>query len=105
MSVSKTYNRPDAPPVQEIREGEFFAQVGPSGRGKCCGRSTILNMMARLLPPSTGEISVAGRSVNGPSSSTGTVFQKATLLRWLTVKPMIVNAGGVIALDSLTLTA
>ncbi|MFC5834811.1 hypothetical protein [Nonomuraea insulae] len=73
MSVSKTHNRPDAPPVQEIREGEFFAQVGPSGRGKCCGKSTILNMVARLLSPN--------------------------------LKPMIVNTGDVIALDSLTLTA
>jgi NitT/TauT family transport system ATP-binding protein len=86
--VSKTYDRPGAPPVQALmmtdlllREGEFFSLVGPSG----CGKSTILNMVAGLLTPTWGSLTVSGRPVTGPNPSTGIVFQKATLLRWLTV--------------------
>lgn len=86
--VSKTYERPGAPPVRALtttdlvlNEGEFFSLVGPSG----CGKSTILNMIAGLLSPTSGSLKIAGRSVSGPNASTGIVFQRATLLRWLTV--------------------
>ncbi|WP_134323800.1 ABC transporter ATP-binding protein [Cumulibacter soli] len=88
-SVSKTYERPGAPPVHalsttdlELRHGEFFSLVGPSG----CGKSTILNMVAGLLEPTTGELRVADETVRGPRRSTGIVFQRATLLRWLTIE-------------------
>jgi NitT/TauT family transport system ATP-binding protein len=64
-----------------LNEGEFFSLVGPSG----CGKSTILNMIAGLLPPTGGSLKIAGKPVNGTNPSTGIVFQKATLLRWLTV--------------------
>jgi NitT/TauT family transport system ATP-binding protein len=86
--VSKTYDRPGAPPVKALttthltlNDGEFFSLVGPSG----CGKSTILNMVAGLLPPTSGVLRISGRPVTGPNPSTGIVFQKATLLRWLTV--------------------
>lgn len=86
--VSKTYDRPGAPPVQALmttsltlREGEFFSLVGPSG----CGKSTILNMVAGLIPPTGGSLRIGGRLVTGPDPRIGIVFQKATLLRWLTV--------------------
>src|ERR671923_2447502 len=44
-----------------IADGEFFILVGPSG----CGKSTLLNMIAGLEEPSTGEIRVDGKVVNG----------------------------------------
>lgn len=88
-SVSKTYERPGAPPVHALtdtdlalRQGEFFSLVGPSG----CGKSTILNMVAGLLEPTSGELRVGGEIVRGPRRSTGIVFQRATLLRWLTIE-------------------
>lgn len=86
--VSKTYDRPGVPPVKAlmttnltVKEGEFFSLVGPSG----CGKSTILNMVAGLLSPTSGSLQIGGNLVNGPNPTTGIVFQKATLLRWLTV--------------------
>ena len=86
--VSKTYERPGAPPVRalsttdlSLRDGEFFSLVGPSG----CGKSTILNMVAGLLGPSSGTLRIGENTVNGPNPRTGIVFQKATLLRWLSV--------------------
>lgn len=88
-SVSKTYERPGAPPVHALnqtdltlRVGEFFSLVGPSG----CGKSTILNMVAGLLEPTTGELRIGGAAVRGPRRETGIVFQRATLLRWLTIE-------------------
>lgn len=88
IGISKTYDRPGAPPVKaltqtdlSLHEGEFFSLVGPSG----CGKSTILNMVAGLLEATSGSLHIAGSPVKGPNPSTGIVFQKATLLRWLTV--------------------
>ncbi len=91
--VSKTYERPGAPPVRALTstdltlgEGEFFSLVGPSG----CGKSTILNLVAGLLAPTSGSLTIAGQPVAGPNPGTGVVFQKATLLRWLTVYENII---------------
>lgn len=88
QGVSKTYHVPrsDAvlaltPTTVELRPGEFFSLVGPSG----CGKSTLLNMVAGLLPTSEGSIRIGDEPVTKPQSGTGIVFQKATLLRWLTV--------------------
>lgn len=65
-----------------INQGQFVSIVGPSG----CGKSTLLNMMAGFLPPSAGTISIDGQAVNGRlHPSLGYIFQKDTLLPWLTV--------------------
>ena len=43
-------------------------------------------MVSGLLIPSDGEVSVFGKQVNGPRDDVGIVFQKPTLLPWLTVR-------------------
>ena len=43
-----------------IEQGEFFGLLGPNGAGK----STLINMMAGLVKPSDGSISVMGFDVN-----------------------------------------
>jgi branched-chain amino acid transport system ATP-binding protein len=45
----------------EVNEGEVVALLGPNGAGK----TTTLNVIAGLLPPSGGEVCLAGRVVNG----------------------------------------
>ncbi len=42
-----------------VRPGEIFSLVGPDGAGK----TTILRMLAGILPPDKGEITVAGCNV------------------------------------------
>jgi NitT/TauT family transport system ATP-binding protein len=61
-----------------IAAGEFVAIVGPSG----CGKSTLLKLVAGLLRPSSGAISVAGRAVDRPQTELGIVFQSPVLLDW-----------------------
>src|SRR6478752_7741 len=48
-----------------VAEGEFVAVTGPSG----CGKSTLLNLLGGLDRPTSGEISLAGRRVDGLSEA------------------------------------
>lgn len=66
----------------DIHRHEFVSVVGPSG----CGKSTLLRMVAGLLIPSHGQVSVFNRPVTEPRDDVGIVFQKANLLPWLTVR-------------------
>ena len=63
-----------------VPKGGFVSLIGPSG----CGKSTLLKVLAGLLAPSAGEVSVAGVT---PIEAVrqrriGVVFQEATLLPW-----------------------
>lgn len=63
-----------APTSVDVAPGQFVSLLGPSG----CGKSTILSMIAGLDQPSTGEVTVGGRSA--------VVFQDHALLPWLTAR-------------------
>ena len=62
--------------------GEFVCLLGLSG----CGKSTLLQMIAGLERPTTGQIIVAGRELDGPSPSTSIVFQDHGLFPWMSVR-------------------
>ena len=51
-----------------------------------CGKSTILRLIAGLIRPTTGEIRLGGKPIDGAGPDRGMVFQKATLFPWLTVE-------------------
>lgn len=59
---------------------EFVALVGPIG----CGKSTILNLIAGLLPPSAGVVRYDDAPVVGVNRRVGYMTQKDTLLPWRT---------------------
>lgn len=63
--------------------GEFLTILGPSG----CGKSTLLRVIAGLLKPVAGEITVLGETPDTVRMrrETGFVFQESTLLPWRTV--------------------
>ena len=69
----------------ELSSGEFVSLVGPSG----CGKSTILRLVAGLITPTLGRVTVNGMEINGPSPDRGLVFQNPTLFPWLTVEKNI----------------
>ena len=68
-----------------MHDGEFISLVGTSG----CGKSTILRLIAGLIPPTMGTLMVNGEEITGPDPSRGMVFQKPTLFPWLTVEKNI----------------
>ena len=65
-----------------VGAGEFLTLVGPSGSGK----STILDLVAGLARPTSGQILVDGREVTGPGPDRSVVFQQYTLLPWRTAQ-------------------
>ena len=79
----------------EIGEGEFVSVIGPSG----CGKSTLMMMVAGLLAPSDGKISVGGQFVAGPFNNLGVVFQQDVLLEWRTALQNILLQAEIRGLD------
>jgi NitT/TauT family transport system ATP-binding protein len=64
-----------------IEKNQFIAVVGPSG----CGKSTLLRLLSGLIPASKGQVSAFGRPITEPRDDIGIVFQKPTLLPWLSI--------------------
>jgi NitT/TauT family transport system ATP-binding protein len=64
-----------------IHSGEFISILGPSG----CGKSTLLRIIAGLLKPTGGRVSVGGSPVLGPIKGIGFVFQRPVLFDWYKV--------------------
>ena len=65
-----------------VRPGEFVSIIGPSG----CGKSTLLNALAGFLKPSSGQVTVDGEAIAGPSAERGMIFQQYSLFPWKTVR-------------------
>lgn len=68
----------------DIRKGEFISLLGPSG----CGKTTLLRIIADLLQPTQGTITVGGETPRQArlKQRYGIVFQSAVLYDWRTVK-------------------
>lgn len=66
----------------QIAENEFVCVVGPSG----CGKSTLLNIIAGLDYPTSGQVDLDGKRIEGPAPERGVVFQQYALFPWMTVQ-------------------
>lgn len=68
----------------DIREGEFISLLGPSG----CGKTTLLRIIADLLQPTSGSVSIRGQSPRDirMQQKYGIVFQSPVLYDWRTVR-------------------
>jgi len=86
VSISYATPRGRLPVVDQVSlavdRAEFVVLVGPSG----CGKSTVLRAIAGLNAAESGIISVDGKTVDGPPEHIGFMFQRDTLLPWLTVR-------------------
>ena len=86
---NRAKNQPDVIAVNDftfdIPDGKLVGLLGPSG----CGKSTILRLVAGLIGPTTGRLTVNGQEIDGPSPDRGMVFQRPTLFPWLTVEKNI----------------
>jgi len=66
----------------EIERNEFVSIVGHSG----CGKTTLLNLIAGFLKPTSGTLLFEGKSISSPASDRVVVFQEDAVFPWLTVE-------------------
>ena len=59
-----------------VPQGEFVSLIGHSG----CGKSTLLNVVAGLLRPDAGRVTLDGNAIGGPGPDRAMVFQNYSLL-------------------------
>jgi NitT/TauT family transport system ATP-binding protein len=64
-----------------VGEGEFVAVIGRSG----CGKSTLLRLVAGLIAPTSGDVSVGDTRVTKPRKDIAMMFQRPALLPWRSV--------------------
>ena len=64
-----------------VDENEFVAIIGFSGSGK----STLISLLAGLVSPDAGTVTLNGEVCREPGPDRGIVFQNYSLLPWLSV--------------------
>ena len=64
-----------------LKKGELLTVLGPAG----CGKTTLLNITAGFLRPTSGSITLNNNEIDGPGVERGMVFQQGALFEWLTV--------------------
>ena len=63
-------------------DGEFLSIIGPSG----CGKTTILSLIAGLITPTSGNISIDGKPITLKNNDLGYMLQKDQLFSWRSIE-------------------
>lgn len=79
----------------DISEREVVTLVGPGA----CGKTTLLKMIAGLIPATSGEIRIFESKVEAPRADIGLVLQEPFLLDWRTVMQNVLFPAEVRRLD------
>ena len=83
--LTKTFDPGDGVILDDISfamsPGETLAIIGPSG----CGKTTLLYILASLMTPSSGAVSIRGRSGKARAGRTAFILQDFGLFPWKTV--------------------
>ncbi|MBU1527991.1 MAG: ABC transporter ATP-binding protein [Gammaproteobacteria bacterium] len=83
----------------DLQAGEMFGLLGPNGAGK----TTLISLIAGLIAPDQGELSVLGystrRSAHLARKNLGFVFQSVSLDRFMTVEENLLFAAGLQGLN------
>ena len=68
-----------------VKKGEFICVVGPTG----CGKTTFLNLLTRLIQPTSGEILIDNEPADPKKHNISFAFQEPSAIPWLTVEDNI----------------
>lgn len=68
-----------------VGDGEFLCIVGPTG----CGKTTFLNLLSKLIPPTKGNICIDGEVADPKRHNISFVFQEPSCMPWRTVRQNI----------------
>lgn len=68
-----------------IEEGEFISFLGPSG----CGKTTLLSIIAGLISPTEGSITIENQTLSDNKNLIGYMLQQDYLFPWKTNKENI----------------
>lgn len=86
--ISLTYQTPERE-TEALRnvsfsalDGQFVSLVGPSG----CGKTTILSVVAGLIKPTSGKVTIDGQTASSSSGDVGYMLQRDSLLPWRTIE-------------------
>ncbi|MBK5200748.1 MAG: ABC transporter ATP-binding protein [Spirochaetaceae bacterium] len=87
-NISKTFTNDDATNSKEVltnvtfsvEENEMVVVFGPGQ----CGKTTLLNIIAGLEKPTTGDVKINCKEVTAPGPDRAVVFQNIMLFPWLT---------------------
>ena len=92
QAKTRLFTREWTPGLEALRninldfpEFSFVSVLGPSG----CGKTTLLRIVAGLIEPSTGMVTIDGKPVTRPRSGSGMVFQYIGLFPWRTIEENI----------------
>jgi len=66
----------------QVEAGQFVALVGPSG----CGKTTIFKTILGTHLPSSGQVLLNGKEIDGPNRNVGIVYQHYSLYDFLTTE-------------------
>ena len=69
----------------DVRQGDFVCIVGPTG----CGKTTFLNLLVKLLEPTSGQILIDDEPADPKRHNIAFVFQEPSAYPWLTVEENI----------------
>lgn len=84
--IAKTFfsNKGDTDAIEDVsihvRHNEFLVLLGPGQSGK----STLLNIIAGLVKPTSGTVKLDGKPIVGTDARIAMVFQKTGLYEWKT---------------------
>lgn len=83
-NVSFSYNIMASPIFSRlnfiIKDGEFVSILGKSG----CGKTTLANLLAGYLNPTSGKILIKNQQISGPGKDRILVNQENDLFPWMT---------------------
>ncbi|KAB2329036.1 ABC transporter ATP-binding protein [Bacillus mesophilum] len=68
-----------------VEEGEFVSFLGPSG----CGKTTLLSIIAGLLSPTEGDVTLKNQPVQSLQHDIGYMLQQDYLFPWKTIEENI----------------